>query len=80
MESAWERSAMASSTFPALILTTSSSWDRASDFIIISQTLNQVTFVRVFSPRIIFLAYDDYIPGWQGGGCKRFGDSELAAA
>jgi len=34
----------------------------------------------VFSPRIIFLAYDDYIPGWQGGGCKRFGDSELAAA
>ena len=35
---------------------------------------------KVFSPRIIFLAYDDYIPGWQGGGCKRFGDSELAAA
>ena len=34
----------------------------------------------VFSRRIIFLAYDDYIPGWQGGGCKRFGDSELAAA
>ena len=35
---------------------------------------------KVFSPRIIFLAYDDSIPGWQGGGCKRFGDSELAAA
>ena len=46
VESAWERSAMASSTFPALILTTSSSWARGSDFIIISQTLNQVHSVR----------------------------------
>ena len=26
----------------------------------------------VFYLRIIFLAYDDYIPGWKGGGCKRF--------
>ena len=34
----------------------------------------------VFFLRIIFLACDDYIPGWQPGGCKRFGGSELAAA
>ena len=33
---------MASSTFTAPILITSSSWARGSDFIIISQTLNQV--------------------------------------
>ena len=42
---------MASSTFPALILTTSSSWARGSDFIIISQTLNQVLCVSRKRPR-----------------------------
>ena len=46
---------MASSTFPALILTTSSSWARGSDFIIISQTLNQVAPQSFMQTDINFL-------------------------